>query len=150
MQIEETFTVKAPVSKVWAFMFDPRTMGPCVPGFVSATELEPGLFDVVMKVKVGIISLKMFTKTKIVEQDEPHHMKAMGDGHDRLKAGSFHQETTVDLKELSPEETEVRYAMNVRVVGKLATFGEKIIRATASKMGGKIVAKVKESLEAKP
>ena len=146
MQIRETFTVKAPIEKVWAFMFDPKTMGPCVPGFISAEEVEKGVFDVVNKVKVGIISLKMFSRMKIVEEDPPRHMKAVGDGHDRLKAGSFHQESTVDLKDLGEGETEVTYAMNVRVVGKLATFGEKIMRATANKMGTKIVENIKTRL----
>ncbi|MHC5037129.1 MAG: CoxG family protein [Planctomycetota bacterium] len=148
MIIEETFVVQAPIDRVWTFMFDPKTMGPCVPGFVSATEVEADVFDVVTKVKVGIISLKMFSRIKIVEKNPPHHMKAAGDGHDKLRAGSFHQESEVDLKILSEEETEVRYSMNVRVVGKLATFGEKIMRMTANKMGGKIVENVKAQLEA--
>lgn len=148
MLIEETFTVKAPIQRVWDFMFDPKTMGPCVPGFVSADEVEKGVFDVVNKVKVGIISLKMRSRMQIVEEEAPRHMKAVGDGKDSLKAGSFHQESTVDLKDLGEGETEVRYSMNVRVVGKLATFGEKIMRATAAKMGGQIVENVRRTLEA--
>ncbi len=149
MKIEETFRVEAPVERVWDFMVNPKTMGPCVPGFVSAEEVSEDVFDTVMKVKVGIISLKMFARTQVEEKRVPEYMKASGDGHDRLKAGSFHQETTVSLKDLGDDATEVGYAMNVRVVGKLATFGEKIMRATANKMGAKIAENVKKALETK-
>lgn len=150
MRIEESFLVKAPIERVWAFMTDPVRMGPCVPGFVSAEEVAEDVFDTVMKVKVGIISLKMFSRTKVEKKEPPRYMKASGDGHDKLKAGTFHQETTVELEPADGGATEVRYAMNVRVVGKLATFGEKIMRATAAKMGGKIVENVKRSLEEAP
>ena len=147
MIIEETFTVNAPIERVWDFMSDPSTMGPCVPGFVSADEVEPDVFDTVMKVKVGIISLKMFTRMRVVEKVPPTRMKSVGDGHDRLKAGTFHQESTVDLRTLDDGGTEVKYVMNVRVVGKLATFGEKIMRATAKKTGAKMAENLKQQLE---
>lgn len=147
MIVEETFVVNAPIERVWDFMSDPNAMGPCVPGFVSAEEVEPDLFDTVMKVKVGIISLKMFSRVRVVEKIRPTRMKSVGDGHDRLKAGTFHQESTVDLRPLDGGETEVKYVMNVRVVGKLATFGEKIMRATARKMGERLAANLKQRLE---
>ena len=148
MLIEEKFSVKAPVDKAWRFILDPAKMGPCVPGYVSAKEVEPDVWDTVMKVKVGIISLKMHAHMKTLEKDPPRHMKAAGDGHDTLRAGSFYQETVVDLVPLSEGETEIRYTMNVRMLGKLATFGEKIIRATAGKMGAEIAENIRKSIEA--
>ncbi len=53
----------------------------------------------------------------------------------------------MDLSEADGGGTQVKYAMNVRVVGKLATFGEKIMRVTAGKMGTKIVENVKTAIE---
>jgi uncharacterized protein len=150
MLIEEKFQVGAPVDKAWAFILNPGKVGPCMPGFVSATEVEPDLWDAVMKVKVGIISLKMYLRTKIVEKDPPKHMKAVGDGHDLLKAGTIHQETVMDLVPIGENVTEIRYSMNVRVVGKLATFGEKIMRSTAGKMGEEVAANIRKAIEALP
>jgi carbon monoxide dehydrogenase subunit G len=150
MLIDEKFRVGAPVDKAWQFILDPAKMGPCVPGFVSATETEPDVWDLVMKVKVGIISLKMHAHMKVVEKTPPKHMKASGDGHDTLRAGTFHQETEVDLVPVGENETEIHYTMNVRMVGKLATFGEKIMRATAGKMGGEIAENIRKAIEAKP
>jgi len=148
MLIEEKFQVGAPIAKAWAFILDPGKVGPCMPGFVSATEVEPDVWDAVMKVKVGIISLKMHARTKIVEKDPPKHMKAAGEGHDTLKAGTFHQETVMDLVPISENVTEIRYSMSIRIVGKLATFGEKIMRATAGKMGTEVAANIRKAIEA--
>jgi carbon monoxide dehydrogenase subunit G len=144
--MDEKFTVPAGIQTVWDFVLDPEKIGPCVPGFVSATKIDDETYDSVVKVKVGIIKLKMFSRTKFVEVDPPRHIKVAGDGHDRLKAGKFHQESVIDLREISENETEIHYRTNVRVVGKLAVFGEKMMRLTAAKMGEQVAKNIAEAI----
>jgi carbon monoxide dehydrogenase subunit G len=50
-------------------------------------------------------------------------------------AGTFSQETIVDIKEVAKNETEVAYTSKVNMVGRLATFGERIMRAKVDKVG---------------
>lgn len=146
MDIDETFTVSAPIDKVWEFIISPDTMGPCVPGFHSAERIDDTTYDAVVKVKVGIIKLKMFARTRFVEVEPPRRLKTIGEGHDRLKAGKFHQESEIELREVSENETEVHYRASVRVVGKLATFGEKMMRLTASKMGEQVAQNIRDAI----
>ncbi len=147
MEIDEKFTVPAPIRKVWEFIIDPGKMGPCVPGFVSAKQLDDKTYEAVVGVKVGFFKLKMKSVTKFVEFEPPRHLKTSGDGHDWLKAGQFHQDSTIDLREISPRETEVHYTANVRVVGKLATFGEKMMRMTAGKMGEEVAKNIQKAIQ---
>ncbi|NIQ37281.1 MAG: hypothetical protein GTN81_01625 [Proteobacteria bacterium] len=147
MLIEQRFCVNAPIQKVWDFILDPEKIGPCIPGCENVEVLRDNVYESSVKVKVGLISLTMKSKTTITETDPPRHLRSVTEGQDALKAGTFHQESVVDLAEISPNEVEVSYSANTRVVGKLATFGEKIMRATAKKLGEQFAKNIQARLE---
>jgi len=147
MLVEQRFLVKAPIQEVWDFMLDPEKIGPCIPGCEKVEVVGDGVYESSVKVRVGLISLTMNARTTVTEADPPRHLKSVTEGQDALKAGTFYQESVVDLKEVSPNEVEVSYSSNTRVVGKLATFGEKIMRATAKKLGGQFAKNIQTRLE---
>ena len=147
MLIEEKFTVKAPAQKVWDFVINPELIGPCIPGLEKIDILDENTYETVVKVKVGFIKVKMNTKTIIIEKNPPYHMKTVSDGRDTLKAGEVHQEMTVNIKELSDSTCEISYSANVRVTGKLATFGEKIMRSTTKKLSDQFIKNLRSKLE---
>jgi carbon monoxide dehydrogenase subunit G len=147
MRIEEKFRVKAPIQSVWDFMVNPEKVGPCLPGCEKVDVVGENVYESSVKVKVGFISLTMNSKTTITEADPPRHLKSVSEGQDALKAGTFHQESVIDLTEISENEVEIHYSANTRVVGKLATFGEKMMRATAKKLGEEFARNIKTQLE---
>lgn len=147
MLVEEKFRVKAPIQKVWQFMLDPEKIAPCIPGCEKIEVVGDNVYESSVKVKVGLISLTMKSKTTITEVDPPRHLKSVTEGQDALKAGTFHQESVVDLTEISQNEVEVFYSANTRVVGKLATFGEKIMRVTSKKLGEQFAKNIQAALE---
>ncbi|RLA91029.1 MAG: hypothetical protein DRG20_02420 [Deltaproteobacteria bacterium] len=148
MIVEEKFSVKAPIQKVWDFLLDPNQVGACVPGCEKIEKLDDKTYESVVKVKVGFITVKMKSKTKITEMEPPHHLKSVTEGSDMLKAGQVYQEAVMDIKEIGENEVEVSYKADTRVVGKLATFGEKIMRSKAKKMGEEFAKNIKKKLEA--
>jgi len=135
MLIEDKLLIKAPIQNVWERILDPETLGSTIPGCEKLEVVDENTYDSVVKVKVGFISLKFKFRTVISEIEPLKHFKATGGGEDAGKGGTFNQETVVDLVEISPNEVEVAYKSHVRVVGKLATFGEKIMRVKAKQMG---------------
>ncbi len=147
MLVEQKFRVKAPIQKVWDFILDPEKIGPCIPGCEKVEVVGGNVYESSVKVKVGLISLKIRSKTTVTETDPPRHLKSVTEGQDALKAGTFHQESVLDLTEISSNEVEVSYSANTRVVGKLATFGEKIMRATAKKLGDQFSKNIQARLE---
>ena len=131
MLIEGKFTIKAPIQQSWNNLLDPETLASCIPGCEKLESIDDKTFDCVVKQKVGPISVKLMFTTTLTEVDPPTHLKAVGKGADVTKAGTFTQETVVDLKEVSGGEVEISYMSDVRIVGRLATFGDRIMRAKA-------------------
>lgn len=135
MLIEGKFTMKAPIQKVWDFLLAPGTLASCIPGAEKMEAVDDKTWEGIVKQKVGPISVKLnFTQT-FTEIDPPKHIKAVGRGSAVGGAGTFSQETIVDLKEIAGGEVEVAYSSKVSMVGRLATFGERIMRAKVDKIG---------------
>jgi carbon monoxide dehydrogenase subunit G len=147
MLLEGKFTLKAPIQEVWDFLLKPETLASCIPGAEKMEAIDDKTYESVVKQKVGPISVKFKFTTKITEIDPPRHLKAVGQGADIAKAGTFSQETTVDLTEISKDEVEVSYTSNVSLVGRLATFGERIMRAKAKSVGEEFTRNLQEKLK---
>jgi carbon monoxide dehydrogenase subunit G len=147
MLLEGKFTLKAPIREVWDFLLKPETLASCIPGAEEMKAIDDKTYESVVKQKVGPISVKLKFTTTITEMNPPRHLKAVGRGADITKAGTFSQETIVDLTEISKDEVEVAYTSNVSLVGRLATFGERIMRAKAKSVGEEFTKNLQEKLK---
>jgi hypothetical protein len=146
MKIEGTFTMKAPIQKVWDFLMEPGTLASCIPGAEKMEAVDDTTWEGIVKQRVGPIGVKInFTQT-LSEIQPPKHLKAVGRGAAMGGAGTFTQETIVDLKEIAGGEVEVAYSSNVSMVGRLATFGERIMRAKVNKIGGQFIQNLQDKL----
>jgi carbon monoxide dehydrogenase subunit G len=83
----------------------------------------------------------------LTEVQPPNYIKAVGRGADVTKLGNFSTEIEVRLKETSPNNVDVSYTANVSLVGRLATFGERIMRAKAKEVGEEFTANLREKLK---
>jgi len=137
MKIEGQFKIEAPIQKVWDSLLDPQTLGMCVPGAEKMEALDAETYESVVKQRVGPFKVTLKFTTKLTEKREPNYIKAVGRGADVTKLGNFSTEMEVNLKETSPNNVEVAYVADVSLVGKLATFGERIMRAKAKEVGDK-------------
>ena len=147
MIIEGKFTLKASIRKVWDSLLKPETLASCIPGAEEIELIDERTYNSVVKQKVGPISVKFKFTTILTEIDPPTHLKAVGKGADISKAGTFTQESTVDLKEIPGGEVEVSYRSNVNIVGRLATFGDRIMRAKAKSLEEQFTKALRERLE---
>jgi hypothetical protein len=149
MLIEGKFTLKAPIQEVWDFLLKPETLASCIPGTEKMEAIDDKTYESVVKQKVGPISVRFKFTTTLTELDPPRHLKAVGRGADIAKAGTFTQETTVNLAEISKGEVEVSYSSNVNIVGRLAIFGERIMRAKAKTVGEEFTRNLQEKLKSR-
>jgi len=131
MLIEGTFTVKAPIQKLWDMLLDPQTLGSCLPGAEKIEKIDETTYDAVVKQKVGPIKVKLAFRNKLINVQSPTHLELDGEGEDVTKLGHIKQKTTVDLKDLGDGQVEVSYKSDVSMVGKLAMFGDRIMKAKA-------------------
>jgi carbon monoxide dehydrogenase subunit G len=149
MKIEGKFTMKAPIQEVWDFLLAPGTLASCIPGAEKMEPVDDKTWEGIVKQKVGPISVKLNFTQSITEMDPPKHVKAIGRGSAAGGAGTFSQETIVDLKEVAKGEVEVAYSSNVSMVGRLATFGERIMRAKVDKIGKEFTDNLQAKLKSK-
>lgn len=149
MLIEGQFTLKASVQEVWDFILDPGTLASCIPGTEKIEAVDDKTYESVVKQKVGPVSVTLKFTTALTEIEPPRHIKAVGRGADVTKAGTFTQETTVNLTEISKDEVAVSYSSNVSLVGRLATFGERIMRAKAKSVGEEFTRNLQEKLRSR-
>lgn len=147
MILEGKFALKAPIQKLWDTMLKPETLRTCVPGAEKIEQLDEKTYDCVVKQKVGPISVRFKFKTIILKSDPPTHAELEGEGEDIGKAGRFVQKTNIDLKEIGNGEVEISYRCDATIVGKLAMFGDRILRAKAKKLEKEFTHALREKLK---
>jgi len=147
MILEGKFTLKAPIQKLWDTLLEPETLHACLPGAEKIERLDEKTYDCVIKQKVGPISVRFKFKTILTKVEPPTHIEMGGEGEDIGKAGRFTQRTSIDLKETEEGEAEVSYRCNANIVGKLAMFGDRILRAKAKKIEAEFTKALKEKLK---
>jgi carbon monoxide dehydrogenase subunit G len=147
MLLEGKMTLKAPIKKVWDTLLEPETLLSCMPGAEKIERVDEKTYNCVVKQKVGPISVKFKFKSVITKMEPPTHIEIEGEGEDTItKAGHFVQKTVVDLRETSEGEVEVSYKSEVSIVGKLAMFGDRIMRAKAKKVEAEFTEALQERL----
>jgi len=149
MLIEGKFTLKASIKEVWGFLLEPETLAACIPGAEKVEAIDDKNYEATVKQKVGPISVKFNFITTLVEVDPPKHVKAVGKGSAMGGMGTFTHEMTVNLAEISKDEVEVLYKTNISIVGRLATFGERIMRAKADKVGEEFTRNLQAKLKSR-
>lgn len=147
MILEGKFTLKAPIQKLWDTMLKPETLCACVPGAEKIEQLDEKTYDCIVKQKVGPISVRFKFKTVLTKVEPPTHVELEGEGEDIGKAGRFTQRTTIHLKENEGGEVEVSYRCDANIVGKLAMFGDRILRAKAKKVEKEFTETFQEKLK---
>ena len=147
MIIEGKFTLKAPIEKLFDFVLKPETIMSCLPGAESVKLLDETTYECVVKQKVGPISAKLKFVNRLTKVERPTHVEVEGEGEDVTKLGHFKQKTQVDLREVSPGEVEVKYKSDVSIVGKLAMFGDRIMKAKARQVEKEFTNALQERLK---
>lgn len=130
MKLDGALTVAAPLDEVWRVLMDPAQLGRAVPGCERIEQLDATHYDAVLAVKVQFMTIRAKAHGTLLEAEEPRHLAAELVGEQIAMAGAFRALLTVDL---SPVEagTHLAYALNLTMIGRLASLGEAIIRTTA-------------------
>jgi carbon monoxide dehydrogenase subunit G len=147
MLIEGKFTVKAPIQKLWDMLLEPETLGACVPGAEKIEKIDDKTYDAVVKQRVGPIKVKLSFRSVLTKIEPPTHLELEGEGEDMTKLGHIKQKTVVDMKEVGGGAVEVSYKADVNMVGKLAMFGDRIMRAKAKQVEEEFTKALQEKLK---
>jgi len=147
MRIEGKFSLKAPIQKLWDSLLEPATLAACMPGAEKIEQVDEKTYDAVVKQKVGPIKVTLKFRNVLTKLEPPTHMELEGEGEDITKLGHLKQKTVVDLKETEDGNVEVEYKADVNIVGKLAMFGDRIMKSKAKEVEKEFTTKLRERLQ---
>ncbi len=147
MLIEEKFTVRAPIEKVWDFLMDPDASGPCVPGCEKVEVVDDKTYKVRVKVKIAFVSFTFNMKVAITDMNRPFHLETIATGEESEMASSVKAKNSLDVKSVSEMETEISYRSDVSLFGKLGTVGQSVVKGKARQLGKEFANAVKSRLE---
>ncbi len=140
MEISNSFDVNSPISQVWAVLTDLERIAPCLPG-AELTQSTPEqnhsgiIYEGVIKVKVGPVSVKYNGTASFTELDEANHRAVLvANGTGAAGAGNASATITAHLEALDDSSTRVHVDTDMTITGKLAQFGRGIMGDISSKM----------------
>jgi carbon monoxide dehydrogenase subunit G len=146
MILEGQFTLPASIQQAWDTLLNPEVLATCVPGCEKLEVIDDKTYACIVAAKVGSISARFDFTAKFTEINAPKHLKAAGSGQEMSKLATFSMDMGFDLEELSPKEVQVSYRANVSIVGKLATFGDRIMKAKAKQVQEELTKALRERL----
>jgi carbon monoxide dehydrogenase subunit G len=151
LKTEETFQLRAPADRVWAYLIDPRNVVKCLPGAELTSVENESTFLGKVKVKVGPIVAAYSGKVVITERDDAARVVRMtGEGKEGGGGGSAKVAITSTVVELPGGMSEVRVTADLDIVGKIAQFGRGMIESVNKQMFRQFTECVRATLESQP
>ncbi|GAA4541019.1 SRPBCC family protein [Pseudonocardia xishanensis] len=146
MQLENKFTIAAPIEAAWAALNNPETVAPCFPG-ATLTEYTGDSFTGTVKVKLGPISLTYKGKGTYIDRDDANHTVVIdASGRDSRGNGTAKAKVTGTMKADGPDKTEVTMATDMTITGRPAQFGRGVISDVADKIIGQFASCLADKL----
>lgn len=147
MILEGKLLLTAPIQKLWDSLLEAETLQACIPGAEKIERIDEKTYDCQIKQKVGPISVRFKFTTILTQMNAPTHMEMQGEGEDIGKAGRFSQKTSIDLRETEAGQVEISYRCDANIVGRLAMFGDRIMRAKAKTVQAEFTEALKKRFE---
>ncbi len=132
MNIDGQFQLAASRQEVWDKLNDVDVLRLCIPGCESLDQIDETHFEAVIRAKIGPINAKFVSRIELQEMNEPQSytlsVRSKGGA-----AGMGEGLANVELAE-TETETQLRYSVELKVKGKLAQIGSRLINNTVIKL----------------
>ncbi|HEX9668859.1 MAG TPA: SRPBCC family protein [Thermoanaerobaculia bacterium] len=149
MQIEKSFTVRAPAAAVWEFLTDPARVAGCLPGAAITGQVDEKSYGGTMTVKVGPVTAGYRGTMRFERLDAAaREAEIVASGQETRGKGGADMRMTSRVVERAPGETEVTVVSAVNVVGVLAQFGRGMIQDVSDQLFQKFTECMRRQLEA--
>jgi len=133
--MEMTGERRIPASRqaVWDALNDPEALRAAIPGCETIERIEGDSFQARVAVKLGPMAAKFSSKLRLENLNPPASYTIAGEGNGGAM-GFAKGGADVQLEELGPSETLLKYQVKAQVGGKIAQLGARLIDSTAKSM----------------
>ena len=148
VEISKTFTIRAPMTKVWGLMTDVKKVSACIPGAQYEQDMGENKHSVMMVVKVGPIKSSYRGEVSIRSMDEEKHIIEIdGKGTDTKGKGGATMVLVGSITEKGDGTSEVKGDSTITIQGMLAQFGSRMIEDVSNQLFLQFTASLAEVLE---
>jgi carbon monoxide dehydrogenase subunit G len=135
VKIEDSFTIAAPLDRVWSVIRDPNKVAGCIPGCRSVEAIDDTHYRAVVQVALGPIKTTFNLLVEVLEERAPVFAATMTKGEENGRASSVSARNELRLERVDANATVVKYASDVTVVGRLGNYGLGLMKKRAQSMG---------------
>jgi carbon monoxide dehydrogenase subunit G len=148
MQLENSFTVGAPPSRVFAYLLDVNKIVGCVPGAELSEVVDPSTFKGKVKIKVGPITVAYSGTARIANRDDANHAATLeAEGRETTGPGSARASARMTV-EADGAGSVVKIVTDYNVAGRVAQFGRGVMEDVSRRIVNDMAACIKTNVEA--
>jgi uncharacterized protein len=149
MPLQTSGQVRVDVDRATAFSFvrDPISLAACIPGCKELVEVSPGIYSALLTNEVAFITLTFKVRVEVTKIEPPGTIEARITGESVGLAGRVTANAALQLSEMGPAQTEIRYTSQISMAGKLGGLGEPVFRAKSAEVSRQFGENLKAAIE---
>lgn len=132
LPIQGEYRLAAPREAVWRALNDPEVLQACIPGCEQFTKKSDTDIDARIQAALGPVRAAFATRIEISELNPPASYVLSGEG--KAAAGFGKGVARVELTEESPAVTVLRYSAELKLGGKLAQVGSRLLEGATRQL----------------
>ena len=134
MQIENEFTVPAPVDQVWAYLLDVERIAPCMPGAELTETVDDHTWKGKVLMKLGPVSLSFAGTVAMTQRDDDAHRAVLSaKGMEQKGKGAANASVTSWL-EPGDGQTTVKMIADIQLTGAVAQLSRGLLPEVSKKL----------------
>ena len=150
LKIEERFELDAHPDEVWAYLTQPERIVVCLPGGELTEVIDERNFAGRVKVKLGPVAMDYRGSAEFTEVDPGQRVIRMeGKGQERRGGGTATLSMEGTVRELEGGRSEVTVVADIRLAGKIVSFGRGMIQAVTAEVFKEFTERLADELAAR-
>jgi carbon monoxide dehydrogenase subunit G len=149
MLIEDSFTVRTPVDRLWTLLQDVQRIAPCLPGAELAEAVDERTWRGVVHVRFGPVQLA-FRGTVVMEErdDTAHRARLSAKGTEQRGKGAASATVESWLEPVEDGATTVRLRSEITLTGPAAQLSRGLLPEVSRLLTGQFAGCLQGMLEA--
>lgn len=134
MEIENEFTMKSPIDRLWATLLDVEKIAPCMPGAELTETIDERSWKGKVNMKLGPVSLSFAGTVAIEERDDAEHRVVLhAKGMEQKGKGAANAVVTSWL-EPGAEDTTVKMRAEIHLTGSVAQLSRGLLPEVSKRL----------------
>lgn len=147
IEIEERFSVPAPIDTVWQFLLDPEQVVSCMPGASLDEVVSDSEFLGSVQVRLGAVAARYQGRVQFTEIDQnAHAIQMLAEGRES-GGGTAKAVISSRLNALPEGGTEIVAAAKVDLTGRIVQVGRGMIQGVSHQLFQQFAASAQQRLE---